>query len=92
MAPKTKEQFAKIRRDRREEILHTAVKLFAGRGIDHTTIQDIALQVGISKGLIYNYFDSKEALLEELIKNGIDQMYRYFDPNCDGILTAHELE
>ena len=92
MAPKTKEQYAKIREDRKEEILNAALELFARQGVNHTTMQDIALKAGISKGLIYNYFTNKEDLLNELIKSFINHLYDYFDPDGDGILSTEEME
>ena len=92
MAPKTKEQFAKIREDRKEEILNAALELFARQGVSHATMQDIAKKAGISKGLIYNYFTSKEDLLNELITSFINHLYDYFDPDGDGILTTEEMK
>ena len=92
MAPKTKEQYAKIREDRREEILNTALELFARQGVTHTTMQDIARAAGISKGLIYNYFTSKEDLLHELMASFIRHLHDYFDPDGDGILTEEEMK
>ena len=92
MAPKTKEQYAKIREDRKEEILNAALELFARQGVNHTTMQDIALKAGISKGLIYNYFTNKEDLLNELIKSFINHLYDYFDTDGDGILSTAEME
>jgi AcrR family transcriptional regulator len=50
----------------------------------------IAQKAGISKGLIYNYFESKEVLLKEIIKGGVQDVWQYFDPNRDGILTKDE--
>ncbi|TSA27917.1 MAG: TetR/AcrR family transcriptional regulator [Bacteroidetes bacterium] len=91
MSPRTKEQYAKIREDRRELILGTALELFAKQGISHTTIQQIAKKAGISKGLIYNYFTSKEELLEEIIKASVKHLYAFFDPDHDGILTTEEM-
>ncbi len=92
MSPRTKEQFAKIREDRRELILATTLELFARQGISHTTIDQIAKAAGISKGLIYNYFTNKEALLEEIIKTSIHRLYEFFDPDHDGILTTEEMQ
>lgn len=92
MSPRTKEQFAKIRKDRRELILNTALELFARQGISLTTIDQIAKTAGISKGLFYYYFTSKEALLEEIIKTSINRIYEFFDPDHDGILTTVEMK
>ena len=72
MAPKTKEQFAKIRSESEEKILEAALELFGTNGYQATTISQIAKQAGVSKGLIYNYFESKKALLRQIMKNTIE--------------------
>jgi TetR/AcrR family fatty acid metabolism transcriptional regulator len=48
---------------RRNQILDAAAIVFAERGFHPTTIRDVARQAGIADGTIYNYFDSKTALL-----------------------------
>lgn len=48
---------------RREQILSVALQLFYHKGYTNTTISDIASAAGISKGLVYRYFDSKETIL-----------------------------
>ncbi|HRW21852.1 MAG TPA: helix-turn-helix domain-containing protein, partial [Bacteroidales bacterium] len=63
MSPRTPEQFEEIRLSKHKLILDTAMKLFASSGYHNTSISKIAKEAGISKGLIYNYFDSKEDLL-----------------------------
>ncbi len=49
------------------KITDSALVLFAEKGFYSTTINDIALKAGISKGLMYNYFKSKEELLDAII-------------------------
>jgi AcrR family transcriptional regulator len=56
-----------MRNKSRQAILKAALRLFAHKGYAETTTEDIAQKVGISKGLIYNYFPSKEKILEHLI-------------------------
>ncbi len=56
---------------RRKEILQTSLDLFICKGYAATKIKDIADAVGMSVGLLFHYFDSKETLYEELIKYGI---------------------
>ena len=56
---------------RRNEILAAGLDLFIRRGYASTKISDIASQVGMSVGLLFHYFESKEKLYEELIKNGV---------------------
>lgn len=54
---------------RRQEILHSAVKLFAEKGFSTTTIDDIAAAAEFGKGTIYNYFQSKEDIYFEIIND-----------------------
>lgn len=67
MSPKTSEQFKQIRNNSKTKILVAALELFAIDGFHNTSISKIAKHAGISKGLMYNYFESKEALLTETI-------------------------
>ena len=50
------------------EVLDKAATLFAARGFAATSLQDVAEQVGLSRTSIYHYFDSKDALLQELVR------------------------
>ena len=47
---------------RREQILDAAVALFSEKGIDGTSVRDIARAVGVTEGLLYHYFEGKDAL------------------------------
>ncbi len=60
-------------RERSEEkILTTALELFATKGYKNTSISEIAKKADISKGLMYNYFDSKQALLRAIITKAVN--------------------
>ena len=61
---------AEQKENRRKEILMKALDLFVTRGYRETKITDIAESVGMSVGLLFHYFESKEALYLELIKMG----------------------
>ena len=91
MSPRTEQQFEKIREARKREIMDTALELFATEGFYATSISKIASKAGISKGLLYNYWDSKEELIKSIIFNGLDRMNSFVDPNQDGFLTRNEL-
>ncbi|WIV11880.1 TetR/AcrR family transcriptional regulator [Proteiniborus sp. MB09-C3] len=56
---------------RRNEILNAGMDLFIRKGYYATKVSDIADQVGMSVGLLFHYFASKEKLYEELISLGI---------------------
>ena len=57
--------------ERRKAILMTALALFVERGYYDTKIADIAAAVPMSTGLLFHYFASKEELLLELVKMGL---------------------
>jgi AcrR family transcriptional regulator len=58
--------------ERRRAILMTALTLFVERGYYDTKITDIAKAVPMSTGLLFHYFESKEELLVELVKMGLE--------------------
>ena len=79
--PRRPEQFEEIREKSREKILAAALELFANKGYTATSIDSIAKKAGISKGLIYNYFESKEkilrAIFDDAMKVGDDILSHY---------------
>jgi AcrR family transcriptional regulator len=78
MSPRTQVQNRKIREESQQKILAAAFKLMSSNGYESTSIAQIAKEAGISKGLMYNYFGSKEELLKALINRTL---------NDDEILT-----
>ncbi len=55
----------------RDSILEAAAKLFRRQGYSATTLRQIAAMAEIKAGSIYYYFDSKEAILEEVLRRGL---------------------
>ncbi len=92
MSPRTEIQYDTIRQEKTNLIMDTALELFANIGYEATSISQIARKADISKGLLYNYFQSKEDLLQAILNKGIDDMMDIFDPNKDGKLEVSELE
>lgn len=90
--PRTKEQFEEIRKEKSSHIKKIALELFATEGYHSTSISRIAKAANISKGLLYNYFESKEELIKDIIHEGITESFESFDPNHDGVLTSEEFE
>ncbi len=74
MSPKTKEQFEQMRQNRKAAIEESAMQLFAEQGFNSVSISRIAQKAGVSKGLLYNYFDNKEALVKDIVLKGFRQM------------------
>ena len=64
----------KMRNERREQILSCARRLFAARGLAATKITDIATAAGMSQGLLYHYFESKEAIFTEIVREAFVKM------------------
>jgi AcrR family transcriptional regulator len=55
------------KRETRRRIIEAATRLFAERGFDAPTVDEIAAEADVAKGTIYNYFEAKEELLFELL-------------------------
>jgi AcrR family transcriptional regulator len=91
MPPRTPEQFEAMRSSRREQIMEAALELFAREGYGNCSISQLATHAGISKGLMYNYFDSKEQLLAAIIENGLTEIMGLLDPDHDGVLQPEEM-
>lgn len=53
------------------ELATAALELFIERGFSATRLDDVAKRAGVSKGTLYLYFDSKEALFKSVIEEGI---------------------
>jgi AcrR family transcriptional regulator len=92
MSPRTAKQYKEIREEKRTLIMDTALEHFANEGYYATTINHIAKHAGISKGLMYNYFESKEALLKAIIHKSVIEVFNYFDIERNGYLTEEEFE
>lgn len=90
MSPKTKEQFEEIRQRSMEAIKQNALELFGRKGYFNTSISDIAKAAGVSKGLMYNYFESKDALLAAIIQEAIEVGERLIEDAMRPEWSAYE--
>ena len=89
--PRTPDQYQNIRQERVAHIKKVALELFSTKGYFSTSISDIAKAAGISKGLLYNYFESKEDLIKTIILSGSGELLAFVDPDHDGVLTTQEI-
>jgi AcrR family transcriptional regulator len=64
---------------RRSELLAIAARLFAERGFKNTTVRDIADAAGILSGSLYHHFDSKEAMVDELLDSFQKSLWKQYD-------------
>ncbi len=83
MARNTKEEAEKTR----TRILASALALFAEKGYERTTFNDVAARLKLTKGAVYWHFASKEALLMALV----DEMFTRFETEIAGLMPKDEL-
>ena len=72
--------------ERPNELLEAALHIFAERGYANTRLEDVAASVGVTKGTIYHYFDTKEELLLQAIEHNHD---RAFQPLQQALGESH---
>lgn len=87
MSPRTSEQFEEIREDRKKKLIDAAFHVFAEETYHTASVSKIAKEAGVSKGLLYNYFDTKEDLLRAIMSNLMEEILTYFDFSDETPLT-----
>jgi AcrR family transcriptional regulator len=80
---------AKIRRESRIRILAAARKLFAQRGYEATTMQQVVREAGTSIGNAYFYFGNKEGLVRALVEEGLRATWARTDPIIASVEVGH---
>jgi AcrR family transcriptional regulator len=63
------------RRNRADEVLQAAIEIFHDKGYATASIQDVADSVGVLKGSLYHYIDSKEDLLARIFEGSDEQSF-----------------
>lgn len=92
MSPRTTSQVKKIREERIEEIMNSALEVFAENGYLSSSISKVAQHAGISKGLIYNYFKSKDELVKEIIVKGLGSLLKDIKLHRNTTISEEEFE
>lgn len=79
----------------RQRLLSAATRLFAARGFEGTSVQEIVSAAGVTKGAMYHYFDSKDDLLKEIygrvLRLQMDRLFTIADgpgPVAERLYTA----
>ncbi|MCF7804391.1 MAG: TetR/AcrR family transcriptional regulator [Candidatus Marinimicrobia bacterium] len=75
---------------RRRTILNAAMEIFSKKGLAGTTIQEIAEQAEIGKGTVYEYFDSKDAILAGAFDYLMEEMSSFFVREIRGDMSPEE--
>jgi len=63
----------------RKRILRTAIELFQARGLEQTSIDEIASRANISRGTFFNYFPNKEGVLREIALDELRELGRLIE-------------
>lgn len=90
--PRSTEQFQQIREESRDRILNAALGLFARHGYAATSVRMIAGEAGISQGLLYNYFDGKDALLRAIFERSMRDVQASFELAAGGSTPGERIE
>ena len=78
MSPRTADQNEQIRAQSRRRLIDQALALFAEHGYEGTSVRMIAEAAGTSPGLLYNYFENKQALLHAIFEESMADMQASF--------------
>lgn len=73
MSPRGQAQNQQMRAEAMEKIVNTSFEVFGEYGYHGTTMRQIARATGLSNGLVYHYFPSKEVLFRKLIDQALDR-------------------
>ncbi|MFZ3571151.1 TetR/AcrR family transcriptional regulator [Streptomyces sp. BH097] len=90
MPTKKKSQSTNAAPERRGELLRTAAEVFAEQGYNATTVRKIADHAGMLAGSLYYHFDSKESMLEEILRTFLDELWSGYDTVLDDGLGPRE--
>lgn len=77
--PTTSASASTVPPERRHQILDAAMTCFARRGFHQTTMHDISEAAGISVGLIYRYFESKDQVISTMATEHLQELHRKID-------------
>jgi AcrR family transcriptional regulator len=81
---------ASVTSDTRELIIEAAYECFRGRGLQKTTIVDIAKTANVSRSTVYEYFSDRGAILEACAEQASEQFYREMSIAMDQGRTLEE--
>ncbi|MCX6394726.1 MAG: TetR/AcrR family transcriptional regulator [Solirubrobacterales bacterium] len=76
--------------EKRLKILEASIHVFARQGFAAGRISDIADQAGVAHGLVYHYFDSKEAILDELFSERWELLVTMIAQTADEDIPARD--
>lgn len=69
---------------RRQQLLELGIRLLTNRSLEELSIDTLAEEAGISRGLLYHYFGGKQGYFEAVVQHAADDLYRRTAPPADG--------
>lgn len=91
MANGAPRKFVRLAREQRvEAILAAAQAVFSERGYEHAAVSEIAERAGVVEGTVYKYFESKRALLLNVVEQWYERMVEDYTRDLAGISGARE--
>ena len=79
-------------KERRQQLLDVGRHLFAERGLDGTSVEEIAAQAGVSKPVVYEHFGSKEGLYAVVVDREMDRFLTMANRLLEGEDTRAKFE
>lgn len=79
----TKPRYQRRKEDRPDEIADAALQVFSEKGYSATKVEEVAQRAGVSKGLLYLYYKTKQELFKTVVR-------KHVAPKVDRLLTAVE--
>ena len=73
----------KKKRETRQAIMQAAITLFAEKGFEKTSIEELAKTAGIGKGTIYGYFQTKNDILHAFCEDELESLHQELTSNAD---------
>src|SRR5690625_94297 len=77
------EKLEQLDRDKQNNIRHVALKIFAEKGYEDASTNQMVKEAGISKGTLFYYFDNKEGLFQYLVDYGLKIIQREYIEQMD---------
>ena len=79
-------------KERREQLLDIGRRLFAERGFEGTSIEEIAAQAGVSKPVVYEHFNNKEGLYAVVVDREVERLLAMATAILSGANTREKFE
>lgn len=70
--------------DRREQLLELGVRLLSSRSVGELSIEMLAEEAGVSRGLLYHYFGNKQEFHRAVVRKAADDLVRVTAPPVEG--------